>query len=682
MLTGSCPNIAQAEPGTATTPAPATSSLPPDAPIDVKVVGRRPDPGQTTVAGSEVRQIPGAFGDAFRIIEALPGATPMASGLPYFFIRGAPPGNTGFFIDGVQVPLLFHAAFGPSVIHPGLIDRVDYFPGVTPAELGRFAGGVLSATAPPPSPTARAEGNIRLFDAGALAETPFGDGRGSALVAGRYSYSGLIVSALSPIKLAYWDYQTRATWKLDDKNTVGVLAFGSHDNFGQVVGGVTDTILNGDFHRVDMRLDHALDDGTLRIAATLGYSRSNNDNNDIRDLSAGVRANLEERLAPTLIFRAGGDLRLDRYDLLADTVPNPFEQAETTVLYPPHLDVAVGGYAEVAWQVTPRVQLVPGLRADLFTSHRTDDPHKELAAVGLPTTSTRTSILPALDPRISARVALTPKLALISTFGVAHEPPTYLVPVPGLTFVEPEPVLQTAVQLSEGVVVALPQAITVQMTGFLHSYLDLTDLTATCPSVFGSGVLLGNAPNIMNSSCIAEHVRGRAFGGELSLRRNLTKRLSGWLSYTLSRSTRETNAVGPLGHEAPIEVVSAFDRTHAVSVVATYDLGAHWRVGLRFVAYSGLPYSNTRDYVPVAPFNGERMPAFYRFDVRVEKKWWLTETASISLVLEGMNVTFNKEVLGVHCQPEAGHSTNGLDTCTYQTLGPVAVPSVGVEASF
>ena len=46
------------------------------------------------------------------------------SGLPFFFIRGAPPGNAGYFLDGVRVPLLFHVGAGPSVVHPALIVRV------------------------------------------------------------------------------------------------------------------------------------------------------------------------------------------------------------------------------------------------------------------------------------------------------------------------------------------------------------------------------------------------------------------------------------------------------------------------------------------------------------------------------------------------------------------------------
>jgi TonB family protein len=668
-----------------TPPVIVPSPSPPSATADVTEVtvrGHKPDPGQVTLGGGEVRQLPGAFGDAFRAIEALPGATPMASGLPYFFIRGAPPGDTGYFIDGVRVPLLFHAAFGPSVIHPGLIDHVDYWPGGAPVAFGRFAGGVLSAAAPAPSTVAHGDAIVRVFDAGALVETPFADGRGSALAAGRYSYAGLILSALSPIKVAYWDYQARATWKIDDKNQIGIFAFGSSDDFAQVVNHVTDTILDGGFHRVDLRLDHALDDGSVRVAATLGYGRSNNDNNDIQNLTAAVRASLEDRVSPAMTVRAGGDVTFDRYDLLGNTTDDPLVRATTNVLYPPHFDLAIGGYADAVWQLTPRVQVVPGIRADLFMSHRSDSPASELASIDAPTSAVTTSILPSIDPRLATRVDVDKHVAVISTVGIAHQPAAFLVPVPGLSFVEPNPVLQTAIQMSQGVSVVLPAGFTAQATGFLNTYFDLTDLTATCPSVFGAGVLLGNAPGVMNNLCLTETVRGKAFGGEFLVRRSLGKRLSGWISYTLSRSTRDA----PVGLDrvatGVVETLAGFDRTHVINVVTSYDLGVGWQAGARFLAYTGLPYSDTRDYVPVRPYNDERMPAFYRVDLRLEKRWKIAAKGTLALVFEGMNVTLNKEVLGVHCAPGgAGRSTNGLDECTYQTLGPVAVPSVGLEGS-
>src|SRR5262249_46512899 len=97
---------------------------------------RKPRPPPTTLGRAEVRQLPGAFGDPFRAIEALPGVTPIVSGLPFFYVRGAPPGNLGYFVDGVRVPYLFHIGFGPSVIHPGLVERVELYPGAYPAQFG------------------------------------------------------------------------------------------------------------------------------------------------------------------------------------------------------------------------------------------------------------------------------------------------------------------------------------------------------------------------------------------------------------------------------------------------------------------------------------------------------------------------------------------------------------------
>src|SRR5262245_58097874 len=139
-------------------PAPVSASPPSSTPSEaatapktldeVHVRGRKknePTAPRDTIGGTEIRQVPGAFGDAFRAIESLPCVTPIASGLPYFFVRGAPPGNTGFFIDGIRVPGLFHLGIGPAVMYPAFIQRVDLYKSAYPVSYGRFAGSILSA---------------------------------------------------------------------------------------------------------------------------------------------------------------------------------------------------------------------------------------------------------------------------------------------------------------------------------------------------------------------------------------------------------------------------------------------------------------------------------------------------------------------------------------------------------
>src|SRR5262249_7177319 len=117
--------------------------------LEVTVRGDQPAPGVTSMSRAEVRLLPGAFGDPFRAVEMLPGVPPLISGLPYFYVRGAPPGNVGYFLDGIRVPMLYHLGAGPSVIHPAMIDRVDLYPGGYPARFGRFAGGIVTGETKP-----------------------------------------------------------------------------------------------------------------------------------------------------------------------------------------------------------------------------------------------------------------------------------------------------------------------------------------------------------------------------------------------------------------------------------------------------------------------------------------------------------------------------------------------------
>ena len=182
----------------------------------------------------EAREIPGGFGDPARFVEAMPGVVPTTSGLQAFYVRGAPPESTGYFIDGVPVPALYHIGFGPSVVHPGIVDRVELFSGAAPSYYGRAIGATIAADTTEPAKRFHGEANLRLLDVSAMAEAPFADGRGSAEVSGRLRLPRDLLPLFAPgVGLTYWDYQARATWKLSDHDRIGVFVFGSNDQLTQ-----------------------------------------------------------------------------------------------------------------------------------------------------------------------------------------------------------------------------------------------------------------------------------------------------------------------------------------------------------------------------------------------------------------------------------------------------------------
>ena len=87
------------------------------------------DATRHTVSQSELTTVPGTFGDPLRVIQNLPGVARSPYGLGLLIIRGSSPQDSGVYVDGHRVPLLYHFLGGPSVLTPDLIDRIDFYPG-------------------------------------------------------------------------------------------------------------------------------------------------------------------------------------------------------------------------------------------------------------------------------------------------------------------------------------------------------------------------------------------------------------------------------------------------------------------------------------------------------------------------------------------------------------------------
>lgn len=601
-------------------------------PIVVEVRGDKRPPGSTTLTHNEVRALPGAFGDAFRAVGALPGVTPVVSGLPYFYVRGAPLGTVGTFIDGIRVPLLYHVGLGPAVVAPALIDRVDFYPGAYPARFGRFTGAIVAADTAPPRQTFHTEAQVRLLDAGASVEAPVRDGRGSVLVAGRYSYSGLLLPLFAPhTALAYWDYQARASLAVGPRDAVRVFAFGSYDYLGQDDKALVDT----GFHRVDLRERHVAEDGTkLDTSVTLGLDRTGADA-AAQDRSLRVATSVEHRAGPRAVLRSGADVELDAYRLGAT---DPAVQA----LLPSRTDIASGAWSDVVLEPEPGVTVTPGARVDYYASDG-------VAAV-------------AVDPRISARFAVSRHVRLVHALGIASAPPGFVAPVPGLAVAGLRGGLQRSVQSSAGVEWDLPADVHATVTLFQNAFLGMTDPFGTFEHQAHTN--LSDELSTRNIDQLDTRSLGSSVGVELFVHRALTRRLGGFIAYTLSRSMRS------LGRS---HFPSNADRTHVLNVALSYAPGRGWRVGTRLLAYSGFPVLQNDPLVPRSE-HPARVPPFYRVDLRAEKRWPLGQRGYWALVLEVLNATLNKEPVDTAC--------NEPTTCHTVRVGPVTIPSIGVEASY
>jgi hypothetical protein len=625
-------------------------------PIEVTVQGDRPPPSASSIDRTESRLVPGSFGDPFRAIESLPGVTPTASGAPYVYVRGAPPGDVGYVIDGIPIPLIYHVLLGPSVFCPALIDRIDFYPGAYPARFGRFAGGIVSAETREPEGRAHGEAALRLFDAGAVAEAPFASGRGTALIAARHSYTGPLLSLFAPdLHLGYGDYQARLGYDVAPGDRVSVLAFGAHDVLTQdepFPGEAVDTLFDATFHRIDVRHDHRIGEQTfVREAITLGMDELEADDAYFVDSQVRVRIELRHRSDDGATVRAGADLRMDAF-----AVEQWFTGDRSFSERASRRDMTAGAYLEVSFFPTPDVELMPGIRADVFDVGATSarDAYGTPDAVVTMRDTGRSEL--AIDPRLAARITITDAIHIVHALGLAHQPPSFGLPGPQLTTQGLDGGLQTSVQTSSGVELDMPADIAASITLFQNAFFGLTEPL-----------------DITSKEGLSAHARrdGRSAGVEVSIRRRLTRRIGGLISYTLSRSWREGGAA------------SAFDRTHVASAALSVDLGRGWRAGTRLVYYSGAPRPAPRSWTgPIGGLASSSAPAtsdgrlspFFRADVRLEKRWRLGPTGWLAIVAEVLNATLTREEVVFHCADPGG--------CEVRTIGPVTLPSLGLEAGF
>jgi len=608
------------------------------APSVVTVRGTRQpakDVGATDLRAQEVRDIPGTFGDPFQSVQALPGVAPTASGLPWFYVRGAPPADTGYFLDGIQLPALYHIGPGPSVVPPALVDHIDFFPGTAPAEYGRYAGGIIAATIKPPAQEMHGEGEVRLFDSSAFIETPLGD-KSSALVGGRYGYPNLLLSLFAPnLSLNYWDYTARLTHELTGSDSVSLFAIGGYDHEEDSSNNLTP--VDSQFHRLDVRYDHRWKGGSLRLAATFGHDRTITlftDGNQVGTSTSGrMRLAVDQRFGPDVRLLAGADANA-AYNVLGYIGAGGGGPSTIT---PEQIG---GAYVDTSVRLAPGIDLRAGLRVD---GYRVAE-----------------KVTPSVDPKLAARIAIADGWTWVSTFSAAHQAPAYVLPVPGLVL-DPSDGLQGAYQMAEGIEGRLPLSLRSTVTAFYAANRNTSDFVGDC------GTLASNCSTV-------DRVDGRTYGLEILLKRALTERLGGWVAYTLSRAERWIGNVPYL---------SPFDRTHVVSAVLSYDFGSGFRAGARATYYTGrpdvpsfsFPGSTTDFEFSPGQVPQHRLPDFFRLDLRAEKRWDLGGHRWIAAIVEFFDANLAKEAIDFQCNVVAG-------LCSAQKVGPIALPSIGVNAGF
>ena len=631
-------------------------------PYEIVILGEqhREEVSRITLRGPEITEVPGTFGDPFRVIQALPGTASIVALLPFPVVRGASPNSTGFLLDGTRVPLLYHLLVGSSVIHPEFIDEIQFYPGGAPVLYGGYTGGIVDGR------THRARSDEHLIDldanllqAGGLIRQPIPFLGATLTAAGRYGYPGLILSlATNQLSLSYWDYQFRLDGG-NPRNGWTASFFGAGDELDTPASTASAgnsnpplapaLVLN--FHRADLRAYHGSGgfDGLYRLV--LGYDHTDSSGSNVETWVAEPSMRWHYRTGErlTLVWGVEGSLH-DYVQSAASTTLGGNVFSLSSVTQDLHALYVGSALAEILWRPSSRWLIRPGVRADVYYD-------KETTKSGV-------------DPRLTVRCKLTTRelagvaadsddsaVWLKAAVGIYHQPPRFILPLPGLDTMPLKYGLQQSIQTSLGAEMPLSQYFSATVEGYF-AYMDPTifDLTVNADTLNTVGNTTLTPTSLVPPPSDAQKLldrlfnarTGRAYGVEAMIRRQAKSGLYGWLSYTLSRSERYQN-----GTWSPYD----FDRTHLVNLVAGLRLPRNWDVGVRLQYQSGKPATTSYGY------NTARTDGYDRVDIRVDKR----------AVYRGWLLDFYVDIINAALLPE--EVTPGVSI-------RYVLPTVGLRARF
>lgn len=633
---GSSPPVAPADAGVPGLD--ATVSLPPE-PASLEfgataTVQRAPPAGAREVANESARDLPGAFGDPLRVLDALPGVIPIASGVPYVYVRGAPPSSTGYVYDGIPLPQLYHVGFGPAVIHPRATGAVRFQAGVPQARYGRRAGGLLLAEGTPYDQKFDAEAELRLLDVGGWVQGKLG--KGAVTVSGRIGYPAAVLLARAigvlndGTRLNYWDGQMRYRYPINQRDHFELVWLGSFDAIRlpgvSAVPGAGATGLQ--FQRVETRVVHAFEHGEFGVALRFGMDRSELGSAvKVRANNLGPRFWLERRWGRRRV-RFGGDMQGSVGTIANGTGSLASPQGDLSIRLPQIAAAAArnqgGIYVESELPLYKHLRAEAGIRFDYWAVEQ--------------------RVNAAIDPRVRLTLDVTDKLEFHAAFGLGHQPSVFFLPLPGLTEVALDRGLTRATQYELGVAYQFPKDIRFEVQGYLHQYtrLLLPELVMDAD--------IEDKPPLSDAT---------AKGIEFFLKRELGGDASGWISYTLGEAS--ANAFRSIGRFRP-----DFDVRHVLNVVLQYRVWRGLSVGGRLHARSGRVVEQlTKSYE-------QRLPWFVRPDVRVGYAW-MGRWGQMTTYLEWLNVAAQGEYLDANCV---------FGKCDAVRAPRISLPNLGLRADF
>ncbi|GGI27975.1 collagen-binding protein [Pedobacter mendelii] len=619
--------------------------------MEVSVVGSTkatdissPQMSQNRLTINEISKIPAIFGevDPLKAILQLPGVTNAGEGSSGFNVRGGSSDQNLVLLDEAPIFTSSHLLGLFSVFNPDIIENLTLYKGGIPARYGGRVSSVLDVkTRIMTAPKFELNGGIGLITSRLTTIVPFSKDKGAILLSGRSSYAHLFLKATGNENIAYfYDLNAKVNYSFGENNRVSLSAYlgsdalGISDNFINDYG---NTFINGNWeHKFSKKLISTL---TLLYS---GYDFRLRINPIGLDWTAGINST---KFQYDIVQQASQRLKLS-YGLSSvyyqikpgEIVPFGDRSPVNALKLIDKNSFETSAYIQAEQELSPGLNLSYGVRISSFLRMGGRD----------------------LNLYESAPVVYDKQLGIYNSAqpnAVQRFAKNKIVD----KFIYPEPRLALSVQLNERESIKLSYHRIVQYLHLISNTNSPTPVDVWTPSdryfkpqiadQLGLGYFRNldnnqyslevetyfkkvqnrldyiDGANLVGNDALEQVIlsgKSRAYGLEVLFRKNYGK-LTGWLSYTLSRTEQQTR--GANSDEPGINngnwYLTNFDKPHNLSLTSFYKLNDKLSIGATFTYQTGRPTSypvGKFDYagiqIPIyGARNAYRLPDFHHLDL-------------------------------------------------------------------
>jgi hypothetical protein len=587
----------------------------------------RPLMGVQKLTINDIKNIPVLFGekDVLKTIQLLPGIQSAGEGNSGFYVRGGGADQNLILLDEATVYNPSHLLGFFSIFNSDAIKDITVYKGGMPAEYGGRLASVVDIKMNDGNDKGyHLGGGLGIISSRLNAEGPIVKDKGSFSISARRTYADLFLklskdSSVNDNSLYFYDLNAKANYKIDENNKVYLSGYFGRDNlgfgktFGIDYGNSTGTA------RWNHVFNSRLFSNTSLIYSNYSYKiRINSNNNDI-DIASDIRdLNLKEDLQ----YFINADNKINfgfsaihhtiSPGIISATQSSSYNSLDLQHKY--SLENAL--YISHEWSPTGKLHFNYGLRATTFTvlgpgvfytydsggSVKDQTSYTSGAVVkNYFNPEPRLSLSLQLNDESSVKVSYnrnTQVLHLLSNSTTAN--PTDLW-IPSSNNVRPEIADQESV-------------------GYFRNFKRYEFSAEMYYKSMQHQIDYKNGAQLVANENVESQLlfgKGRAYGLELFFKKKVGK-LTGWVSYTLSRTELKIDGINSDGWYPAKQ-----DRTHDISVVGIYQASKKWTLSSTFIYYTGnavtFPSGKYQVDGQTAFYyterNGYRMPAYNRMDV-------------------------------------------------------------------